>query len=114
MVFSILIFRRKYYCLANSLYVTMNWENIKAQNKIMLFMDYHPKNKLRKMLNQNENLAFLNHEVYRQKKFKLKRRLELQTKEWDSRLRVSFFKIFLIIIRYFLLLRISIITISWD
>ena len=67
----------------------MNWENLNSQNKIMLFMDYHPKNKLRKILNQNEKLAFLNHEVYRQKKFKLKRRQQLQTTEWDSRLRVT-------------------------
>jgi len=51
-------------------------------------MDYHPKNKLKKKLNQRQNLAFLNHEVYRQKKFKKKRRLQLQASEWDTRLRV--------------------------
>ena len=66
----------------------MNWETLKAQDKVMLFMDYHPKNKLKKKLNQDSRLAFLNHEVYRQKKFKKKRRLELQATEWDSRLRV--------------------------
>jgi hypothetical protein len=54
----------------------------------MLFMDYHPKNKLKKKLNQQSNIAFLNHDVYRQKKYKKKRRLQLQASEWDTRLRV--------------------------
>jgi hypothetical protein len=52
-------------------------------------MDYHPKNKLKKKLNQQSNIAFLNHDVYRQKKYKKKRRLQLQASEWDTRLRVK-------------------------
>ena len=75
--------------MANTLYTAMNWETLKSHNKIMLFMDYHPKNKLKKKLNEQANIAFLNHNVYRQKKFKKKRRLQLQASEWDTRLRVN-------------------------
>ena len=81
--------RRKYYCLANTLYVAMNWETLRAQTRIPVFMDYHPKNLLKKKLNQQSDFAFMNHDVYRQKKFKKKRRLKLQATEWDSRLRVN-------------------------
>lgn len=75
--------------MANTLYTAINWESLKSSDRIMLFMDYHPKNKLKKKLNQDPKMAFLNHQVYRQKKFKKKRRLKLQASEWDTRLRVS-------------------------
>lgn len=67
----------------------MNNERLKDDTQIHMFMDYHNKNKLKKLLNQNDDIRFYNANVYRQKKFKKSRRLILQSEEWDSRIRVS-------------------------
>lgn len=67
----------------------MNNERLKDDTQIHMFMDYHNKNKLKKLLNQNDDIRFYNSNVYRQKKFKKSRRLILQSEEWDSRIRVT-------------------------